>query len=72
MTNCGTAGRLAKNCDLIGISTKVGNIGMNPLKGRHHVQHAHVASRLVCVQAEETQSGQPIVDGHQYHIAPGH
>ena len=55
-------GALAKQRDILGIAAKVRNMTLDPGEGQVLILECHVASRLICLQAEEAEGAEAIVD----------
>ena len=69
MADGGCASRLPKDGDPFLVSTKEVDVLVDPLQRHDLVEHAHVAGALVCVQAEEAQWAQAVVDGDHDHVS---
>ena len=50
------------------ISAEVLNVLVDPLQGNYHVQHAHVACRIVRVKTEKSEQREPVVDSNHHHL----
>ena len=68
---------MAENHDLLGITAKLGDVGLHPLECGDHVHKTIVARDAFSAfggqtrMREETQCCQAIVDGHDNYVAIG-
>merc|ERR1719422_218882 len=59
---------LSKDCHLVLVSSKLGNILLNPLQSQDLVPETLVTRDIVPVQVKTTHDGQPVVDAHHHHV----
>ena len=70
-----TAGRLAKNSHIIGVTAKLGDIFLYPFQGLDNIQGAEIAGFIQTLlqilngwMGKPAESAQPVVNGYHHHI----
>jgi hypothetical protein len=68
------AARLAKNRDVVGVPAERSDVVPHPLEGRSEVERARIARIGVLLagelgQVEEPEVAEPVIDGHDDHVA---
>ena len=66
----GSSSRFTCNCHTRRVTTKLGNILLNPFKSKVHIQETSIEGtvRLDVVSCKESKSTEPILDGNSYEI----
>merc|ERR1719270_507092 len=64
--NTDSSSTLSSNCDSVGISTKVGNVLLDPSESQQLVLETLVTSSEGSLQSHEAHGTQPVVDGDHH------